>query len=57
LVAMTALPSTLSVGDAVTIYPGCDGSYATCLNKFANLKNFFGFPFMPNKNPFSQGFR
>lgn len=42
----------LIVGSAVTIYPGCDHTKETCLNKFGNLDNFGGFPWIPNRNPF-----
>jgi uncharacterized phage protein (TIGR02218 family) len=41
----------LEVTDAVTIYPGCDRSLATCISKFDNRPNFGGFPWMPQKNP------
>ncbi|WP_165856726.1 phage BR0599 family protein [Marinobacter sp. JSM 1782161] len=37
---------------AITIYPGCDHTRAICLNKFDNLNNFGGFPWIPGKNPF-----
>lgn len=39
------------VNDAVRIYPGCDGQFATCKTKFDNKVNFFGFPFLPTANP------
>lgn len=42
----------LTVGQAVTIYPGCDLTPATCKNVFNNLPNFGGFPFLPGKSPF-----
>ena len=35
----------------VEVFPGCDGSPATCRDKFNNLDNFNGFPYIPNKNP------
>ncbi len=35
----------------VTIYPGCDHSRMTCLNKFDNLMNYGGFDWIPDKNP------
>lgn len=41
-----------STGVAVTVYPGCDKSRVTCKNKFDNLDNFGGFPWIPSKNPF-----
>lgn len=37
---------------AVTLYPGCDHSTATCVAKFDNLENYGGFPFLPGINPF-----
>lgn len=36
------------IGDTFTIYPGCDLTKDTCLNKFNNLIHFRGFPFLPN---------
>lgn len=42
----------LAVGDSVDIYPGCDHTLDTCINKFSNQLNFLGFPWMPELNPF-----
>lgn len=36
----------------VDVYPGCDKKITTCHNKFANVVNFGGFPYIPQKNPF-----
>ncbi|MCB1836261.1 MAG: phage BR0599 family protein [Alcanivoracaceae bacterium] len=36
----------------VTLYPGCDHTRTTCKEKFNNLDNFGGFPWIPGKNPF-----
>ena len=36
----------------VTLYPGCTKSRAVCKNKFDNLNNYGGFPWIPTKNPF-----
>jgi len=36
----------------IEIYPGCNKNINNCLNKFNNLKNFGGFPFVPKANPF-----
>lgn len=33
------------------IYPGCDRTKETCKNKFNNINNFGGFPFIPLVNP------
>jgi hypothetical protein len=38
-------------GNSVTIYPGCDHSYATCDTKFNNDDNYGGFDYIPTKNP------
>jgi len=40
----------------VRVYPGCDKTAQTCKNKFNNLENFLGFPYIPNKNPTIWGF-
>jgi uncharacterized phage protein (TIGR02218 family) len=45
-------PAALAIGDAVTLYAGCDGTEATCDAKFANLDYFLGFPRVPVTNPF-----
>lgn len=41
------LPFAPNAGDTFTAYPGCDKTQATCTNKFANLVNFEGFPYVP----------
>lgn len=43
----------LAVGDRVDIYPGCNHTLETCRYKFNNLLNYGGFPWIPNKNPFT----
>lgn len=40
-------------GMAVNVYPGCDRTTATCRDKFDNLINHGGFPFIPIRNPFN----
>jgi uncharacterized phage protein (TIGR02218 family) len=40
-------PVAPAVGDAFTIYPGCDHQQSTCLGKFNNLVNFRGQPYIP----------
>lgn len=35
------------IGDAVEITIGCDKAFATCRDRFANQRNFRGFPHMP----------
>ena len=41
----------LKDNDSVDAYPGCDGRIETCKDKFDNLINFLGFPFIPEENP------
>lgn len=36
---------------SIRLWPGCDGSYATCSTKFSNRSRFYAFPFMPIANP------
>lgn len=36
----------------VKVYPGCDHTLNTCVNKFSNELNFGGQPYFPEKNPF-----
>jgi uncharacterized phage protein (TIGR02218 family) len=43
----------LAPGDAVQLYAGCDHTTAHCKDRFNNLNNYGGFPFIPVKNPFS----
>jgi len=38
---------------SVTLYPGCSHTIADCRDKFNNLDNFGGFPWIPTKNPFA----
>lgn len=45
------IPS-LDLTNNVNVYPGCDRSLETCRNKFNNVINFGGFPWIPSKNPF-----
>lgn len=40
-------PSPPAVGDAFTIYPGCDLTSGTCTTRFANLIHFGGEEFTP----------
>jgi len=34
------------------VFPGCDRTTNHCKNRFDNLDNYGGFPFIPGKNPF-----
>lgn len=46
------LPLSIVVGNALSLFPGCDHSVRTCRDKFANVNAFGGFPLLPNANPF-----
>lgn len=48
LTLSTPLQYTPSIGDSFIVYAGCDKTIATCKNKFNNLDNFSGCPFIPN---------
>jgi len=47
----------VAVGETVYAYPGCDGSPATCKNKFNNLLKYLGMPYIPSRNPIIWGFK
>ena len=49
------LPQPIAAGDAFTVVAGCDKRFQTCRDRFANLVNFRGFPFMPG-NDFTLGY-
>lgn len=36
----------------IALFPGCAKTRAACTNKFNNLNNYGGFPWIPTKNPF-----
>ena len=39
------------VGQTIVVQAGCDHLPTTCKNKFNNLANFNGFPFVPLEDP------
>lgn len=43
--------SEVVTGDNIYVYPGCDGSPATCVDRFNNLLKFLGMPYIPSNNP------
>ena len=48
LYLVETLPNTPNTGDAITLYPGCNLTYPTCVKKF-NVGQFFGgFPAIPD---------
>jgi uncharacterized phage protein (TIGR02218 family) len=42
-------------GSAVSVSAGCRHTTEDCAGKFANLGNYGGFPFVPNRNPAMHG--
>ena len=43
-------PRPIRPGDAFTVTAGCDKRFDTCRSRFANAKNFRGFPHMPGND-------
>jgi len=41
----------IATGVSITAYAGCDLSIQTCRDRFDNVLNFFGHPFIPKDNP------
>lgn len=41
---------TVAVADSFTVYAGCDASFDSCKDKFDNLINFRGFPYIPGSD-------
>ena len=42
----------MKVLDQLWIYPGCKHNMSDCFNKFMNIINYGGFPYVPEKNPY-----
>jgi len=42
------------LGTNLTAFKGCAHDVTTCRDKFNNVNNFGGFPFVPTKNPFAK---
>lgn len=54
LVTLIAPLNGLQVGDSIFAFAGCDRAFrGDCVLKFANGKNFHGFQWVPNRNPFN----
>ncbi|GIX17722.1 MAG: hypothetical protein KatS3mg119_1908 [Rhodothalassiaceae bacterium] len=47
LTLLTPPPAPVAVGDVVEVEAGCDKRLETCRDKFDNLENFRGEPFLP----------
>jgi uncharacterized phage protein (TIGR02218 family) len=45
-----AMAEPIAVGDSFAITAGCDKSFATCRDRFANIVNFRGFPQIPGND-------
>lgn len=41
----------LVTNESVTVLPGCDKLPETCYNRFSNIDNFVGMPYIPLKDP------
>jgi len=52
VLTLSGLPLGASLGATAEVFPGCDHTMSTCKNKFSNLLNFGGCPWIPTKNPF-----
>ena len=46
------LNADIQVGDTFDAYPGCDKTLTDCRDKFDNVVNFGGFPFIPGTDRF-----
>ncbi len=44
------MPDAIAIGDRFSVSAGCDKRFTTCRDKFANIINFQGFPFMPGND-------
>lgn len=53
ILTLTANIPDLSGGGLVMAYPGCKHNLDDCLNKFNNVINYGGFPYIPKVNPFN----
>jgi uncharacterized phage protein (TIGR02218 family) len=47
IVLWLPMPYNVAVGDTFNVVAGCDRLYSTCINKFDNVVNFRGFPWIP----------
>lgn len=50
-ISVTTAMQGLEVGDAVTMYIGCDHTTSDCSGKHDNIVNYGGEPYIPSKNP------
>lgn len=45
-----SVPEPIASGDTFAITAGCDKTFATCRDRFANIANFRGFPHIPGND-------
>ena len=46
------IPFTITVGDKIIIYAGCDKRLETCIDKFDNIVNMRAEPYVPGQDEF-----
>lgn len=47
-------PYAITIGTAVQVFEGCDGRRETCIERFHNINNFDGEPFLPGTDKMIQ---
>ena len=52
LTLFLSMPFPIQVGDTFSVYAGCDKRLTTCIDKFANVTNFRGEPYVPGQDAF-----
>lgn len=52
LTLFLAVPFNVQEGDKCYLYPGCDKRLTSCVNKFSNINNFRGEPYVPGQDEF-----
>jgi hypothetical protein len=55
VVVLTAPIPGLTVGASVTVRRGCNHTFETCGLEFNNIAHFFGFPYVLNSDPWTNG--
>lgn len=50
--SLAVLPHSMTLGQQISVYPGCDHQLQTCDQSFGNAPNYGGMPWLPTKNPF-----
>ena len=54
-ITVTALIDQLVGNSVITVSAGCSHTFDTCVDKFSNQRRYGGYPFVPNRNPFTIG--